>query len=188
MKIKEEDSQHLVIVSTFRERLIGVFFTVIASIMLAVLFYFFPNLPTVAKVAIVVPLIVIHLGVRTLMGRSIVLDKSTDSVILEAPNLLLTRKKRIIPFTDIEDVEITYKRISSEAGPRDEWQVSLYTGGRGVYIDRTTDRKYMYTAGKMVYIDQATDRECMSSLADKISRFMGKEVVDHSRENGNGFT
>ena len=61
-----------------------------------------------------------------LMGKRIVCDKSINSVILEAPNFVLIRKKRIIPFTDVKGVEITYNRISSgQGGSRDGWQVSL---------------------------------------------------------------
>ena len=60
-------------------------------------------------------------------------------------------------------MEITYKRISSGQGwYHDVWQVSLDTGG------------------EMVQIDHTTNRAEMSGLAYKISRFMGKEMVDRS--------
>ena len=174
MKIKEQDSQYLVIASTFGERLFGVFFTVFAIIFLAVFFsLFFPNISMglFDVLFIVVPIIFIYFGVWMLMGKRIVCDKSINSVILEAPNFVLIRKKRIIPFTDVKGVEITYKRISSgERGSRDGWQVSLDTGG------------------EMVKIDHTTKRENMLYLANTISMFIGKELVDDSAKTGNWFT
>lgn len=167
MKIKEEDSQHLVIVSTFVDRLFGVLFAVLGIIFLAP-FFIVQASPTGFPVVLVIwiPLIIIYLGVRWLIGKRIVLEKSTNSVILKAPSLLLVRQKRIIPFAEVNSVEMTYKSIHSGGsyGPynRAGWQVSLDTGGQ------------------MVKIDHTTNRENMLYLADKISKFMGKEVVDRS--------
>ena len=181
MKIKEEDSQHLVITSTLGERLLGVFVAV-AGIsflvsFLAVLFIFtarptgfFKEYLFIGVPFIVVNLIVIYIGVRRLMGKRIVLEKSTNSVILKAPSLLLVRQKRIIPFAEVNSVAITYKSIHSGGQyggyNRAGWQVSLNTGGQ------------------MVKIDHTTDRENMLYLADKISKLMGKEVVDNSERPG----
>ena len=118
---------------------------------------------------IVPPLIATYFGVRRLIGKRIVLEKSTNSVILKAPSLLLVHQKRIIPFAEVNSVAITYESIYSGGQygrHRAGWQVSLNTGGQRVKIDHTTDRE------NMLY------------LADKISKFMGKEVVDNSEPPG----
>jgi hypothetical protein len=177
MKIKEEDSQHLVIVSPFRERLTGVFllvFAIICTYPLVALVGFLPSFLGVL-LFLVVPLILIYFGVRILMGRRIILDKSTDSVTLEAPTLLLPRKKRIIPFTAVKGVEITYKKwgqggwFGQGGFDNDGWQVSLDTGG------------------KMVKMDHRPNRKDMLYLANKIGKFMGKELADHSAKAGPWF-
>jgi hypothetical protein len=173
MKIKEEDSQHLVIVNTFGERAFGVSFLVFAIIFIYPLVVLLMSL--LGVLLIVVALIFIYFGVRILMGRRIILDKSTDSVILESPSLLLIRKKHIIPFTDVKGVEITYKKwrrgdwFGQGGFDNDGWQVSLDTGG------------------KMVKMDHRNSRENMSHLANKISKFIGKELADHSAKNGPWF-
>ena len=175
MKIKEEDSKHLVITSTLGERLLGIFAVVVFIIFLAVCFIFlarFQARPTgfFVVLCIVPPLIGIYIGVRRLMGKRIVLEKFTNSVILKAPSLLLVRQKRIIPFAEVNSVEMTYKSIHTGGSyggyNRAGWQVSLDTGDQ------------------MVKIDHTTDRENMLYLADKISKFMGKEVVDNSEPPG----
>ena len=176
MRIKEEDSQHLVIVNTFGEQAFGVLCLVFAIIGIYLLVSLLTSL--LGFLLLVFPLILIYSGVRILMGRRVILDKSTDSVILESPSLLLTRKKRIIPFTAVKGVEITntkWKQWTQGGTFRQEgfdsggWQVSLDTGG------------------KMVKIDHRSNRENMSYLANKISKFIGKELVDHSAKNGPGF-
>ena len=113
MKIKEQDSQYLVIVSTLGERLFGLLFTVVAIIFLAVFFLSSPNrsMDFFSVPFIVVPLIFLFIGVRRLMGRRIICDKSIRSIMLESPNFILIRKKRIIPFTDVKNMEITRKDI-----------------------------------------------------------------------------
>lgn len=172
MRIKEEESQHLVIVSPFRERVTGVFLLVFAIICSYPLVGF---LPSFGGFLLVVPLILIYFGVRILMGRRIILDKSTDSVILEAPTLLLPRKKRIIPFTAVKGVEISYKKWLQGAWfgqggfDNEGWQVSLDTGGKVVKMDHRPNRK------DMLY------------LANKIGKFMGKELADHSAKSGPWF-
>jgi hypothetical protein len=174
VKIKEQDSQYLVIASTFGERLFGVFFAVIGIIFLAV---FFSSILPNASMGLgevlfaAVPLVFVYIGVRRLMGKRIVCDKSIGGVILEAPDFVLIRKKRIIPFTDVKRVDITYKRISSgQSGSRDGWQVSLDTGG------------------EMVKIDHTTKEQNMLHLAYTISRFIGKELVEDSAKTGTWFT
>ncbi len=175
MRITEEDLQHLVIVNTFGERAFGVGFLVFAIILIYPLIRIGLLTGFFGFLLLVVTLTFIYFGVRILIGRRIILDKSTDSVILESPSLLLIRKKRIIPFTDVKGVEIKYKKWTQggwfgQGGfDNDGWQVSLDTGG------------------KMVKMDHRNNRENMSHLANKISKFMGKELADHSAKNGPGF-
>ncbi len=175
MKTKEEDSQHLVIVNTFGERAFGVGFLVFAIILIYPLTRIGLLTGFFGFLLLVVTLVFIYFGVRILVGRRIILDKSTDSVILESPSLLLIRKKRIIPFTDVKGVEITHKKWTQGGWfgvggfDNDGWQVSLDTGG------------------KKVKMDHRNNRENMSHLANKISKFMGKELADHSAKNGPGF-
>jgi len=150
MKIKEEDSQHLVIVSTFGERfVVGVFYIGIPSSVLAALVSV-GNIPTKETISliflvIVVTLIGIYFGVRRFLGKRIVLEKTTNSVILEAPSLLLVRQKRIIPFAEVNSVEITYKpMVTGDGSSRPGYQVSLDTGGQMVKIDHTTNEDLAY--------------------------------------------
>jgi hypothetical protein len=174
VKIKEEDSQHLVIVSPFRERVTGVFLLVFAIICIYPLVGFLPSYFGFL-LFLVVPLIFMYFGVRILMGRRIILDKSTDSVVLEAPTLLLPRKKRIIPFAAIKNVEISYRKwlqrgwFGQGGFDNDGWQILLDTGG------------------KMVKIDHRPNRKDMSHLANRIAKFMGKELADHSAKTGPWF-
>ena len=175
MKIKEEDSQHLVIVSHFSERAIGVLFLVFGIIFIYPLTFIGLLTSFFGVLLLVVTLIFIYLGVRILMGRRIILDKSTNSVILESPSLLLTRKKYIIPFTAVKGVEITYKKwirggwFGLGGFDNDGWQVSLDTGDN------------------IVKMDHRNNRENMSHLANKISEFIGKELTDHSAKKGPWF-
>jgi hypothetical protein len=174
MKIKEEDSQHLVIVSPFGERTIGVTLLVLAIIFIGPLVRYLTILTYLVPLLMVFPLILIYFGVRILKGRRIILDKLTENVILEAPNLLLIRKKQIIPFTAVKGVDITYKTWGGWFGQggfnNDGWQVSLDTGG------------------KMVKMDHRPNRKDMSHLANHISWFMGKELVDRSAKKGPWFS
>jgi len=175
MKIKEEDLQHILIVSPFGERAYGVGFLVFAIILIYPLTSIGLLTGFFGFLLLVVTLILIYFGVRILVGRRIILDKLTESVILESPSLLLIRKKRIISFTDVKGVQIRYKKwlqggwFGQGGFDNDGWQVSLDTGG------------------KMVKMDHRNSRENMSHLANKISKFIGKELADHSAKNGPGF-
>lgn len=167
MKVTEDRSDRLVIASTSGERLGGVFFIVIPIIILAVYFSGFSrDRPTsfFDILAIVGGLVAIYFGVRWFMGKTIVLEKSTNMVILEVPSLMLARQKRVIPFAEVNSVKISYKQRTwtTQAASPNAWQISLDTGG------------------EMVRIDHRESKQSMLILAHKISGFMGKELIDNS--------
>lgn len=117
MKITEEDPQHLVIVTTRGIRIFGVFLMVFAIIVLVI---FIPICfgSSVLILVFVVAVPFMYFGVWFFRGKRLVFEKSANSIILEGHNYLLTRKKRIIPFTEVNSVEIAYKMIpGAQGGP-----------------------------------------------------------------------
>lgn len=167
MKIAENRTERLVMTSNPGKRAAGAFLIVIpVSILVAFPSLFFGHTPWgfFDVFFLVVPLAAIYLGIRMLVGRRIVFEKLTNSVTVAVPSLLLVRQKRVIPFAEVDGVEITGRREWSQTtggGSHLVWQVSLDTGGEMVMLD----------TGK---------REDMSHLAHKISGFMGKKLVSNS--------
>lgn len=137
----------------------------------------------------VVPIVIsVVLGIYTLAnlrGRKVAIAKLTQSITLDERRFLLMRRQHIILFSAVMSVDVDKKNIwffdilaiienfpslirgmSFSAYPAkskyDAWQVSLNIGGEKVKIDRTTNARNMV------------------NLANKVSQFIGKELVDKS--------
>ena len=162
VKIKEQDSEHLIIVATLGERIGGVIFLIMASILLSYYFLIFSRSDfgffTVIPF-IVIPLVFIYWGMRMLISKRFFFNKSLNNIIVEKPSLLLIREKHILSFADIENVDIMYSRTYNAT---EGWRVSLNTGGKSIEVDHGTSKDKMY------------------NLADEISKFTGTLLADNS--------
>ena len=169
MKIKEFDSQHMVIGHTLGEQL-GLMFTFVILIGFIIAAQFIP----IILIKVLFSIVAILFGLFVLgelIGRKIVIDKLAESIITERRYLSFIRRRRIITFSNVYNVVIDYEKIRYSAGggttgsigkSSDAWKVSLNTH-----------------AGKLE-IDHKKNREDMLYLAEGISRFMGKELIDYS--------
>ena len=183
MKIIGSGTERLVMTSTSGKRAAGAFLIVIPVIILVA----FPSLFFVSTpwgffdvFFLVVPLAAIYLGIRMLVGRRIVFEKFTNSVTVGVPSLLLVRQKRVIPFAEVDGVEITGRREWSQTTGGGSY-MGLSHRGRGAYTggSHLVWQVSLDTGGEMVMLDTGK-REDMSHLAHKISGFIGKKLVVNS--------
>ena len=183
MKIIGSGTERLVMTSTSDKRAAGAFLIVIPVIILVAFpSVFFGHAPWgfFDVFFLVVPLAAIYLGIRMLVGRRIVFEKFTNSVTLGAPSLLLVRQKRVIPFAEVDGVEITGRREWSQTTGGGSY-MGLSHRGRGAYTggSHLVWHVSLDTGGEMVMLDTGK-REDMSHLARMISGFMGKKLVEYS--------
>jgi len=99
-------------------------------------------------------------------GKEIIIDKSTQNIVLEARPLVGFRKQHVISFSMITSVVIDYRRKSlGITGRNDVWQISLNTGdieAPNIKIDYSSEEQYIF------------------DLARAISVLIGKEVRENS--------
>ena len=113
MDITENRAERLVVASDSMQRAAGAFLIVIPVIILVAFpSVFFGHAPWgfFDVFFLAVPLAAIYYGIRMLVGRRISFEKLTSSVTIGAPSLLLVRRKRVIPFAEVDAVEITGRR------------------------------------------------------------------------------
>jgi hypothetical protein len=182
MRVIENRTERLVMTSNPGKRAAGAFLIVIPVIILVAFpSVFFGHTPWgfFDVFFLVVPLAAIYFGIRMLVGRRIVFEKFTNSVTLEAPGLLLVRQKRVIPFAEVDGVEITGRRKWTQTTGVGSYRGVSYSGGAYTGGSHLVWHVSLDTGGEMVMLDTGK-REDMSHLAHKISGFMGKKLVSNS--------
>lgn len=183
MEIRENRAERLVVASASVQRAAGAFLIVIPVIILVAFpSVFFGHTPWgfFDVFFLVVPLAAIYLGIRMLVGRRIAFEKLTGSVTIGAPGLLWVRRKRVIPFADVDAVEITGRRKWTQTTGAGSY-MGLSHQGRGAFVggSHLVWQVSLDTGGEMVVLDTGK-REAMSHLARMISGFMGKKIVEYS--------
>ncbi len=165
MKIKEQDSQHMVIETTLGDRL-GWMFGFGIIIVWTIIVQIIPDI--IARLLFsVFGIVMMVITVRPIIGRKIVIDKFAQTIITKERTFLLISRQRVIPFLDVRSVVIDYERkiyqggMMGGGGSADAWRV---------YID--TDKK--------TKIDHKRNKTNMLHLASEISKFIGTELVDNS--------
>jgi hypothetical protein len=183
MNVTESRTERLVMASSSVQRAAGAFLILIPVIILVAFpSVFFGHAPWgfFDVFFLVVPLAAIYYGVRMLVGKRIVFDKLTNSVTVGVPSPLLVRQKRVIPFAEVDGVEITGRRKWTQTTGAGS-HMGLSHSGRGAYVggSHLVWQVSLDAGGEMVMLDTGK-REDMSHLARKISGFMGKKLVEYS--------
>ena len=85
-------------------------------------------------------------------------------IVIDKPSQTVTIERRLIPFSDVRSVVIKDKTkvIIASEGMVSGWYVSLYTSNKQFRIDFSKDKGHL------------------RSLANEISSFIGKELIDES--------
>ena len=101
------------------------------------------------------------------MAIKTVLDKPSQTVIRRKPSIFFFRRQRVIPFSNVSNVAIDYDpEVAGTSGVEiwrdDAWKVSLVTGRKKFEIAHTMNKADML------------------HLANEISKFIEKELVDNS--------
>ena len=112
----------------------------------------------------------------SLLDSGIVIDKTTASITIRARYLWWIDRRRTIPFSDVNSVVVDHD-IHHPVGPfgqmssaQHSWRLSLDIGEKLVIdFDRT---------------DSMEKGLEMTSLAESISQFLGKELVANSPQRG----
>lgn len=169
MKIKKEDVQYLIIAPTIGERLLAMLVLAVFIFIFYGIYSSFNLTPWFIAAAVIMGLY----ALGKVVGDKIVIDRTAESITVEKRHFLLIRRRRVVSLSAVRSVVIDYK--SQRESPRslggswqyltvtDAWEVSLDTGGKKFKIDDT---------GKKVD---------MLDLANRISRFIGKELIDNSK-------
>jgi len=176
MKIKEQDGQRMVITPSSDDWGSTKFILVIAIAI--------GTLPTIIMVAVGMSLNVesdsgilmlvagfLLLGVGTalyalgkVVGKRVVIDRSTQTIIIEKRPFLLIHIKSVVSFSDVITVAIDEAALDGPSGPADKypgWKVSIVIANRKFKIDHTG------VEAKMRY------------LAEEIGKFIGKETANN---------
>jgi len=99
-------------------------------------------------------------------AQEIIIDKSTQNIMLEAQPLVGFRKRHVFSFSLITSVVIDYRRKSfSITGKNDVWQISLNTNDTEV---------------PNIKIDHSSEEQYTFDLARAISVLIGTEVKENS--------
>lgn len=155
MKIKEQDSYHLVITPPLAQRVVVLLFLGAAILGVVILvvsvggFLLFPIL-----------FIAVFLYIAGhIIGKKFVLDKLTENITLEKRHFMVVNKRRVIPFSAITSVTIEYKERRSQSGSYDTWRVSLDIGDERIWVDQKSKQEDIY------------------HIANEIGRFIDKKVA-----------
>jgi len=186
MKIKERNEQRIVFTSTIAEKFGGLIFGVIftcAGIGMSILgFSLLPLIPemSVEGVYIVYPVVFIFALGFTIIGISqlrkgiiehrIIIDKSTETIIFETHQFLSSQQTQTITFNDVNNIEIAWENLPYSKGPNDLWQVVLNT------YDEIHNITYSH------------DKYSMLTLANEISNYTGKPLIDNSEKKDSWFS
>ena len=98
--------------------------------------------------------------------NKVVVDKVIETISIRRTRFFFWR--RVIPLSDVMSVDVDYtqKLVTSGfpgwSGWRDAWSVSLYCSGKRIRIDHTTNKANMV------------------NLANNVSEFIGKKLLDKS--------
>ena len=165
MEIKEKDEQHKVFeVTRDGSSLILILVFYIVWILLV---QFIPVIWVRVLLSLFTVYGILHILLELLVGNRIVLDKPTQTVTIREPSPLLVRKQRVVPFSNVSSVVIDYER----------W---LAGGGAAVVIWHVDVWKVSLDIGEKFEIAHTVNEANMLHLANEISRFIGRELVDNS--------
>ena len=164
-KTKEQDSYHLVIKPSLLQRVVVLlflgFFILGAGIVIPVVIS--TGEAGFALVSLILPIVVLLYIAGRLIGKKLVLDKLAQNITVEERQFMVIPKRHVIPFSAVTSVNVEYKRKLNTSGHGslfyDAWQVSLDIGGERIKVDHQEKQENMYR------------------LADKVARFIDKEVV-----------
>lgn len=167
MRIKEQDSEHLIISNTWWERIVALFWVVVGVSLISLFFSVFSssvfeNMDFMVIPFILVPLVPIYRGIRILIGKRFTFDKLRNTVVVSKPNVFLVREGYTLSFADIDNVDITYQEIRGEHSSTDAWKVTLNIGGHVIEVDNGKNKHKMY------------------QLANEIHNFTGALLADRS--------
>ena len=125
---------------------------------------------TLRPLGIVVMVISVLFALGQLMGNRIVLDKATQSIIIEKRHFLLIHTQRVIPFSEITSVEVHHHEPEYVSTP--------YGGEKSP----ATWDVYLCTLGGRIKIANGEGEWGGRGYADAISRFIGKGPLGPTRE------
>lgn len=168
MKIKEKDEQHMIIEPTTGERLLGVLSLVLLIISIYVFLSVSPGLSFFVIIAIVWIFICLYFAGK-MLGRRIVFNRPTDSVILEARHFMLIHKKRVVPLSAVTGVSTVlksktdwWKTLSNSlpSDPKEYLEVSIFIGDKKIKIAHSSDGRSMVDLSSQMsaFIGNNTDR------------------------------
>jgi len=150
VEIKARYEQRLILAPPFSERFKWIFWLVVAL----ALGVFLP--PRV--IGITISVVLGFYCLRKLIGKTVVIDKTTRNITVEERNSLLIPNQRVIPFMDVTRVVVDYHP--------------------GVHNHPSWWDVYLDIDGEKFKIDSSTTEWSMWALGHDISSLIGKEMID----------
>ena len=164
----------MILMPSFDERFKWIFWLVVAL----VLGVFLP--PRV--IGITISVVLGFYCLRKLIGKTVVIDKTTRSITVEERNFLLIPNQRAIPFTDVTMVVVDYHL--GDTNHSSWWDVYLDIGGEKFKIDSSTQEWAMWSLG--IRISELIGKEMMDKHLKDTSRYAPKitreEAVERWRQ------
>ncbi len=158
MKIKKRDSQRMVIAPTLGDCW---WLLILAGVSFGLIVAFRP-------LGFVVLVLCVLFALGQLMGNRVILDKATQSIIIEKRHFLLIHTQRVIPFSTVTDVKVHHREPEYVSG--------TYGKTEGSWV------VYLNLSGGRVRITDGAGEWGGWGEADEISRFIGKGPVGPTRE------
>lgn len=181
--ILENQSQYFIIMPTLRQRLGWIPFLLIAVLFLAMAIFMAIFISFVFFVVpLLISIVMMLFVVWSKHGRRVVIDSLSTSITIEDLRFLPTHKQPVIPFSSVTSVDVDQRNISIfDISGLMENILYLTNQSRNPFLGEPAWQVSLNVGGEKVKINHSVDGTKIRYLASKISKLIGKRLIDNQR-------